>query len=381
MCLCGTASAGDFAQAVIEYQPAPGQFINNPWFNDPSRVLGPPLGGGTTDPDETDLVSLGGIGGSIIIAFDQTVMDDPRNPHGLDAIVFSNAFWNVGDPTYRFDEPTIIEISKDVNQNGQPDDFWYVIPGTHLPPVPTDSYVTQLWDNVAGNGTPPDNLAWYPDSVIYPWIGPSYSTHGFLLTPSLPDPSGALEVVWGYGELSPTLLLGDLSGATGSAWDNSLTDPVDQPGMAPECFYTVPDDPMVVGIDPYSGGGDAFDIAWAVVPSNGDLANIDGFDFIRLRTGQDLIQGPLGEVSGEIDAVADVRAVGDINSDDSVNGSDLGLLLGAWNTNNPCMDLNRDQNVDGADLGILLGNWDEGLAAQKAALIRSLDQRIRKDIR
>ncbi|MHC4977237.1 MAG: hypothetical protein ACYTF7_11640, partial [Planctomycetota bacterium] len=124
--------------AVFEYQPAPGQFINNPNFNDPSHALGPPTGGGTLDPNESDVVSLGGAGGSITLVFAQTVMDDQRNPHGMDAIIFSNAFWSYsGDPTARFDEPAIIEISRDVNQNGIPDDFWYVVRGSHLPPIPT----------------------------------------------------------------------------------------------------------------------------------------------------------------------------------------------------------------------------------------------------
>ncbi|MHC4975981.1 MAG: hypothetical protein ACYTF7_05170, partial [Planctomycetota bacterium] len=196
------------------------------------------------------------------------------------------------------------------------------------------------------------------------------------LSNSLPDPTGWTEVVWGYAELSPTLLRGDRSGADGSTWDNSLGDPEDLPGMAPECFYTVPDDPMAVGIDPYSGGGDAFDIAWAVVPSNGDLANLDGFDFIRLTTAQDLIQGPLGEVSAEIDAVADVRVPSDLNHDNSVNGADLGLLLAAWNTSNPCIDLNRDGTVDGSDLGLLLAAWDTDDLESREQAIRLLNENL-----
>ena len=53
-----------------------------------------------------------------------------------------------------------------------------------------------------------------------------------------------------------------------------------------------------------SGGGDAFDIAWAV-DSSGNPANLDGFDFIRIATAVDVNMGGLGEASSEIDAVAD----------------------------------------------------------------------------
>ena len=53
---------------------------------------------------------------------------------------------------------------------------------------------------------------------------------------------------------------------------------------------------------------------------------------------------------------------GDLNGDGSVDGADLGLLLGAWGTDGgisagASADLNGDGTVDGADLGLLLGAW------------------------
>jgi hypothetical protein len=45
----------------------------------------------------------------------------------------------------------------------------------------------------------------------------------------------------------------------------------------------------------------------------------------------------------------------DLNGDGTVDGADLGLLLGAWGT--PGADLNDDGTTDGADLGILLADW------------------------
>lgn len=47
----------------------------------------------------------------------------------------------------------------------------------------------------------------------------------------------------------------------------------------------------------------------------------------------------------------------DLNEDGEVDGADLGLLLGAWDTDDRCADIVGDGLVDGADLGLLLGAW------------------------
>jgi hypothetical protein len=45
----------------------------------------------------------------------------------------------------------------------------------------------------------------------------------------------------------------------------------------------------------------------------------------------------------------------DLNCDGAVDGTDLGILLGAWGTSSA--DLDGDGTTDGNDLGILLGDW------------------------
>lgn len=354
------ARAGDFATRVLDYTPAPGQFVNDAAFNDPARALGAPVGGGTSEQNNAKVVTLGGFGGSITLAFDAPVLDDPRNPLGLDCIVFGNAFWQFGDPTLRMAEAAVIEISRDENGNGVADDAWFVIPGSSLPTAPGDALVTQEWDDDPLTTTPPADTAWYPAGAPS-----SYSTTGFDLPSEfdplvLDHPEGAgatMEAHFGYAECSPTLLLGDMSGADGSAGDDSLADPEDDAGVAPGDFYTRPGDPFVVGVDARSAGGDAFDIAWAVDAATGAPANLDRFDFIRISAGVAALRGPFGEASPEIGSVADVRVPGDLNGDDLVDGADLGLLLGAWGTGAIRADLNGDGVVDGADLGLLLGVW------------------------
>jgi len=353
------AGAGDFASVVLAYAPAPGQFVNAPAFNDPSRALGPPTGGGSASPDNSGLVTLGGFGGSITLAFDHPVLDDPRNAMGLDCIVFGNAFWPSGDPTARAAEAGVIEIALDANGNGIADDAWYLIPGSHLaPPVARQD---ETWDDDPATPTPPAVVSWFPAGATSPMTTAAFRLPAVFESAFLISEGAPAETFAGYADLSPTLILGDMTGADGSPGDNSLADPEDDPAIDPSVFYTTPDDPLTVGIDPGSGGGDAFDIAWAVEPATGAPANLPGFHFIRISTGVHAIAGPLGEVSTEIDAVADVRpAVAlpeDLTGDGAVDGRDITVVLNLWGARVSFADLNGDGTVNGADITAILNAW------------------------
>lgn len=261
-----------FATSVIEYRPAPGQFVNDPNYNNPIKALGVPVGGGTTNGDTTKVVTLGGFGGTITLGFSGTVFDLPGNPMGMDAIVFGNAFWTGGNAKMRFGEAAVIEICLDLNRNGVPDDGWYVIPGSHI--------LDPRTQRQGGKFILPDDP--------------------FGFAPIINPRTDGLELFYGYGDCTPVLLLGDMNA------DNVI----DDWGIMAERFYTTPDDPLTVGITPGSGGGDAFDIGWAVHPETGQQARLPGFDFIRITTGVDQSNGPLGEISAEIGGVSSVAPVG-----------------------------------------------------------------------
>lgn len=290
-----------FAARVVDYRPAPGQFVQDPGFNDPAAALGPPVGGGTGDGDDTKAVTLGGFGGSIVLAFDHTVTDDPKHPLGLDCIVFGNAFWAGGNANRRWGEPATIEISRDANGNGLADDAWYLIPGSHLP-APAQHWQQQTWDDDANDPTYPPAFAWWvPVGEVGTWQTWAFRLPGevFEVGLTLDNPNGLsaeVEGIWGYADCSPTLRLGDLDG----------DDVVDDPGRLPEAFYTVPDDPFRVGVDAGSGGGDAFDIAWAIDPATGLPAGLRGFDFVRITNATNVVLGPFGERSAEVCGVAEV---------------------------------------------------------------------------
>ena len=328
--LCVTHSpalAAPFGAEVVESVPAPGQFINNPSYNDPADTLGPPTGGGTASPNNAAVLSLGGFGGSVVIRFDHPVTDDPGNYLGLDFIVFGNASWWNQNPQLRWAEPAHVEIMRDVDSDGLPgtcpEEVWYLLPGSHTPDAGT--WRAQTWDAVGGAAYPPANTAWFPeigqfpylpagpcvipldaqgryttaayevDAAIYADPGSQGGTLGIVANPNGGDgdpANDAFEGLFGYADLSPTLRLGDFDA------DNTVDDPL----ADPESFYTVPDNPWRIGVTPGSGGGDAFDIADAVDPDTGAPAGLAAFDFVRVTTAVDLELSPLGEVSAEIDA-------------------------------------------------------------------------------
>lgn len=345
--VAGASRAGDdpFADGVVSFEPAPGQFVNNPLFDDPMKALGAPVGGGPGVQDTSKVVSLGGFGGSIVLRFSPAVLDDPCNPYGLDAIVFGNAIYAAGDVNRRFGEGAVIEIARDANGNGLADDPWYVIPGSHLSDVPADDFEMRVWDSNTGDPTnPPGNPAWIPPGYSGVWATSGYRLPALFHAVVVQNPNGlsaTLEGFHGYADMTPVTLLGDSDG-------DGL---VDAPGMTPEDLYTVADNPFTVGVDAGSAGGDAFDVAWAVDPVDGLPARLDGFDFIRISTGVNFIAGVLGEISAEIGGVSDARAdvlFFEVDGDGHVDVEDLY----AWHGALP-VDLTGEQMIDARDSALL----------------------------
>lgn len=99
----GSAARADspFATSVVSYTSGSGAAP----FTDPAAALGSPtrytgtqygFPGSVTpfnpsfDPGET--VTLG-LGGSLVVAFDHPVTNDPANPYGFDLLVFGNSFF------------------------------------------------------------------------------------------------------------------------------------------------------------------------------------------------------------------------------------------------------------------------------------------------
>lgn len=101
---------------VVEFTPAPGQFINE---NYTATTMAEACAYAQQRLDKQYLVSLGGFGGYIIIK--------PKNPipnsGSYDFGIFGNAFRGSS-------EPGIVWVSQDSNENGLADDEWFELYGS-----------------------------------------------------------------------------------------------------------------------------------------------------------------------------------------------------------------------------------------------------------
>jgi len=273
-----------YISEVLEYKPAPGQFINSiPW--------GQPGSASSIIGGVSGTLCLGAFGGSVVFRFEQPVDNHPDNPYGVDFTIF-------GNPSSDWSEPGAVWVMNDQNQNGAPDDTWYELAGSdyHFSTTIRDYVVT--YTN-PGNGSARDvpwtdpygNTGWirahgahtqsyYPYSDSFPQIpGEEYSLSGTMIT-------GAVDV-----DHPPVL---KSAGRAFGYADNRIR------GIPP---YTIPDNPYTPGIE--NSGGDAFDISWAV-DKDGNYVDLEVVHFIKVQNALLHEGGWLGEVSTEITGAVDV---------------------------------------------------------------------------
>ena len=124
-----------YIEAVDEYLPAPGQFVNTmPEYEegDTKEKMAEKCAtilkaNSTGDDDNQGLVGLGAYGGYITLHFDHSI----ANVEGsADLRIIGNAFAEAGNDKGGSSEPGIIMVSKDVNHNWLPDDPWYELSGS-----------------------------------------------------------------------------------------------------------------------------------------------------------------------------------------------------------------------------------------------------------
>ncbi len=101
---------------VVEYTPAPGQFINEGYsVTTPAEACAY----AQQRPDKRYSISLGGFGGYIIIRSLKPIL----NSKGYDFGIYSNSFEGSS-------EPGIVWVSCDTNCNGIADDEWFELYGS-----------------------------------------------------------------------------------------------------------------------------------------------------------------------------------------------------------------------------------------------------------
>lgn len=299
----GNADAQTQEVSVLEYCPAPGQFVN----------LLPEVEEGMTKEQVLKaceeqlskpgyLVHLGGYGGYITVKFDHPV----ENKKGSDLLIKGNGMYAADDPKYGKEtiggsiEPGLVFVGVgDTPETAQ----WYELAGSE--------YYTQEW---------------HKNEITY--YRPTAESGSATLPGSMCDMYIKHEILWENRDKT-----GEWTGATfwypkmaahrqtyWPLWETAdelkFTGPR-VPGNAVE--YTVNGNPYWVqyrySADAY-GYVDAcpandelyssFDIDWAV-DDNGKHVALDHVDFVRVMTGVLNCCGLLGETSTEIDKFEDLH--------------------------------------------------------------------------
>lgn len=276
--LASHTGQAQYIYEVLEYTPAPGQFINTlPWGHPQSAqsIIG------TT----TGSLSLGAFGGYVIFRFEEPVQNHPDNPFGVDFIIFGNPFTG-------FAEPGIVSVMKDENGNGIPDGTWYELAGsdyffsstlhqnevTYVNPGGDEAADVPWTDNYGNSGVVLaksfHEQPYYPDSALFPHIHPDqYTLDGTR--------------IMGHVDMSTPGVVISGRRAFGYA-DNHLR------GTG---TVTSPPNPYTPQAE--NAGGDGFDIGWAV-DQDGNYVDLDEIHFIKVHTAMLADAGWLGEISTEI---------------------------------------------------------------------------------
>lgn len=167
---------GDGQLKVLEYRPAPGQFVNE---NMDCKTQEEANAYAQQRLADQLYVSLGSFGGYITVKMPQVI----KNRKGYDFGVAGNPFDNSS-------EPGVVWVSEDVNKNGKADDSWYELKGgdeTERGYEVTYSRPSSVgdipWEDNKGNKGVINYLPESHDQMYYPaWVeADSYTLTGSML--------------------------------------------------------------------------------------------------------------------------------------------------------------------------------------------------------
>lgn len=290
-------NATPYITKVLEYRPAPGQFVNTmPTYEegDTQETMNEKVLNAIGNNKE-GMITLGGYGGYVTVGFDHTI----RNAKDAnDFLVLGNAFENSSS------EPGIIQVAYDVNKNGQPDE--------------------EEWFEIAGSAhQAPKHELWYEQAKQAGNIVETYLDYSITYKKPAKEPTTneekATYIYWednqgkkGYKVMNNTyhsqpyypqwIKEGQLTFTGTCLPQNGINKGTEQvPYFVLSSFKygyadNYPNDAAEAGID----------IDWAV-DKNGKPANLPGVDFIKIYTGVNQENGWLGENSTEVCGVTDLN--------------------------------------------------------------------------
>ncbi len=288
---CDTATVtinihkNSYASRVIDFLPAPGQFTNTSigQSNSAEKTLGP----------DGYMISLGAFGGYVIFGFDQSIVNNPKNPYGVDFSIKGNSF--AANLYGVWTEPAAVRVMKDKNGDGIPNDGeWYELAGSDYYMSSTEKNVKMTYYNPHYNGryTVPwekstgetgallsnafHQQAYYPDPFDFGCDRDSVTYEGTIIKSSLDMSTPS------YIEFYRAPFFGYCDNRGNSS---DLTNP-QNPYFA----------------DDKGKAADGFDLSWAV-DRDGNHIELDSVDFIKVYTGGFANAGWLGEWSSEVGSI------------------------------------------------------------------------------
>lgn len=268
----------EFANRVLEYLPAPGQYMNTTTTAYKDNFSSEDVLKYATERIKNQyLISLGGFGGYITLGFHTPITNVPKQ---FDLKIYGNASYNIyGTQTGKLGgsaEPGIVLVSKDVNKNGLPDDEWYELAGseygtnnetrnyeiTYFRPETINSDVR--WkDNQGQEGVVLRN-EFHTQNSYYPnWVeSDEISFKGTRLKDNAVNENGmwvAYCYAWGYADNHPN--------------NTEMS---------------------------------KFNLDWAV-DANGNKVQLDEVDFVRIYSATNQNAGNMGEISTEVMTVENLH--------------------------------------------------------------------------
>jgi hypothetical protein len=252
-----TPQSSAYVTQLFSYTPGPGQYTNTSLGNNDAAL--------SVLKSKTGTVSLGFYGGNIVLGFDHTVLNQADKE---DLIIYNNAFST-------FAEPGVVWVMQDKNNNGKPDDTWFELAGSVQGQT---GYMTNYAVTFTKPGTEAGDVSWTDNK----------------------GNSGIVKVLTGKKNYYPEWIKTDTYTLTGTLLPSTN---INTSGA----FYT--STPFTHGYADNIQGSDKLDIANAV-DEKGNKVNLKGIDFIKVQTGIPFNMGALGELSTEINGVADLSFTG-----------------------------------------------------------------------
>ncbi len=280
VCLQSTKGNSSTISRVVEFKPAPGQYVNRlfptaAYSNTADSAL---LFANNCLIGNKSMVSLGAFGGYVVVAFDHSIVNVAGQ---YDFKALGNAFANSA-------EPGIVSVCQDLNKNGIPDpeEPWYELAGsdynrsttihhyqiTYYRPNPDKQKSNVAWKDNQGNSGTITHISYASQATIYPlWMPDSVSFSGTKLAGNV-TLNGSIYTFaaldWGYAD----------------NWANSS-------------------DNEKIG----------FDLDWAV-DASGNAVHLDYVDFVKVHTGMLQQAGWSGETSTEVAGIEDLHPDAQISS-------------------------------------------------------------------